>query len=104
MPARITRGAGYVRFGVRLTPKGGRDALDGWISISADETYLKARVRPAPEDGKANAALIVLLAKALGVPKSAIRLVSGATSRMKIIEIQDDSDKTAVRLENLGDT
>jgi uncharacterized protein YggU (UPF0235/DUF167 family) len=47
------------------------------------------RVTAAPEDGKANAAVIALLAKALGVPRSALAIVRGATARDKIIRLPD---------------
>lgn len=91
------------RFSVRLTPKGGRDAIDGWQNVSSDAKYLKARVRAVPEDGKANAALVALLAKAFAVPKSAVRIVSGATARMKIVEIEGDSETLAVCLASFGE-
>jgi len=74
-------------FHVRLTPKGGRDAVEGWAAASDGSEHLKARVRSVPEDGKANEALIGLLAKTLALPKSSLRLASGATSRLKRIEI-----------------
>ena len=75
------------RLRVRLTPKGGRDAIEGPGADAAGVVHLKARVRAAPEDGKANAALEALLAKTLGVPKSAVRVDKGATSRVKLVEI-----------------
>jgi uncharacterized protein (TIGR00251 family) len=71
------------RFTVRLTPRGGRDAIDGW----QDET-LRVRVSAAPAEGKANDALLRLLAKALDVPRSRLRIASGASSRTKVIEVQ----------------
>lgn len=92
-----------VRVTVRLTPKGGRDAIDGWQDVSSEVKYLKARVRAVPEDGKANTALVALLAKALDVPKSAVRIVSGATARVKIVEIEGDSELLATRLACFGD-
>jgi uncharacterized protein YggU (UPF0235/DUF167 family) len=98
---RVHLGSGAVSFHVRLTPKGGRDAVEGWETASDGSEHLKARVRAVPEDGKANAALIALLAKTLAVPKSAIRLASGATARLKRIEITGDSAALAVRLEGL---
>ena len=79
---------------VRLTPRGGRDALDGWARDDAGRAYLKARVRAAPTEGEANAALEALMAKAAGRPRSAVRVVSGSTSRLKTLEIEglDEAD------------
>ena len=79
-----------MRFWVRLTPKGGRDRLEGWAQGADGKTYLRARVSEPPEDGKANAALLHLLAKAMGVGQSKLRIVSGATGRLKMIEAQAD--------------
>ncbi len=91
--------AGLVSFHVRLTPKGGHDAVEGWEAASDGSEHLKARVRAVPEDGKANAALIELLAKALAVSKSNVRIASGATARLKRVEIAGDSAALAARLE-----
>jgi uncharacterized protein YggU (UPF0235/DUF167 family) len=77
-----------VRLAVRVTPKGGRDAVDGWSLDSAGRPLLKLRVSAAAADGAANAAVIALLAKAVGRPKSALRIVSGDTARVKLIEIE----------------
>jgi len=79
------------RFAVKLTPKGGRDAVEGWAAESSGKPYLKARVSAPPEDGKANEALVRLLAKTLDVGKTKVRIVSGTASRMKIIEVAGDS-------------
>jgi uncharacterized protein YggU (UPF0235/DUF167 family) len=62
-----------IRLRVRLTPKGGRDALEGVEAIADGRSILKARVRAAPEKGAANAALEALVAKACGVPKRRLR-------------------------------
>ena len=70
------------RFSVRLTPRAGRSAIDGW-----DGDILRARVAAPPVDGKANDALLRLLAKALSVAPSRVTLVSGAQSRVKIVEV-----------------
>jgi uncharacterized protein YggU (UPF0235/DUF167 family) len=94
--------AGLISFHVRLTPKGGRDAVEGWEAASDGSEHLKARVRAVPEDGKANAALIELLAKTLAVPQSNVRIASGATARLKRVEIAGDSIALAVRLEGLS--
>ena len=96
--------SGGVSLQVRLTPKGGRDAVDGWALASDGSSHLKARVRAAPEDGKANAALLELLAEKLDVPKSAVRLASGATARLKRIEIAGDGPALKARLEALGES
>ena len=54
------------------------------------------RVAAPPEGGKANAAVCRVVAKALGVPKSAVRVVAGASARMKTLEIEG-ADPQAVR-------
>lgn len=75
---------------VRLTPKGGRDQIDS-IETGADgKSHVKARVSAVPEDGKANAALAVLLAKQAGVGKTAVTFLSGETSRLKQVAISGD--------------
>ena len=90
--------AGTLTVAVRLTPKGGRDGLDGLEILSDGRAVLKARVRAVPEDGKANAALIKLIAKACGVPASRVALTSGATSRLKTLRIEADPVATAAAL------
>ena len=100
---RVRQNADGVSAHVRLTPKGGRDAVDGWAMGSDGAAYLKARVRAAPEGGKANAALIVLLAQTLGVPKSAVKIARGDTARLKRIEVVGEAKVLAARLEALGD-
>lgn len=70
-----------------MTPKGGRDAVDGWTTDEAGRPVLKLRVSAAPADGAANAAVIALVAKALRVPRSAVRIAAGETARVKRLEI-----------------
>lgn len=70
-----------------MTPRGGRDAVEGWTVDESGRPVLKLRVSAAATDGAANAAAIVLLAKALKRPKSAVRIVSGETARVKRLEI-----------------
>jgi uncharacterized protein YggU (UPF0235/DUF167 family) len=72
---------------VRLTPRGGRDSLDGVATGDDGRAVLLARVRALPTEGEANAALIALIAKALGVQKSAVTLASGGKSRTKTLRI-----------------
>jgi uncharacterized protein len=92
-----------VRFALRLTPRGGRDAIDGWAESAGGTSHLKARVSVAPEAGKANAALIALLAKRLGVAKSRVAIVGGETARMKIVDIAGDGAALAAVLNALGE-
>lgn len=83
------------RFAVRLTPKGGADALEGLARDDAGRLFLKARVRAAPEKGAANAALIALLAARLGTSKSELEIVSGAQARLKTVAARLTPEKLA---------
>lgn len=76
------------RITVKLTPGAKTNAVAGWETDAAGERFLRVSVTAAPEKGKANAALIKLLAKHLGVSKSAIDIVRGETSRVKVIEVE----------------
>ena len=87
-----------MRLAVRLTPSGGRDAVEGFETDAAGERWLKARVRAAPEDGKANKALVEVLAKTLKLPKSSISFQSGETSRKKILRIEADPEDVLNKL------
>jgi len=86
---------------VRLTPKGGRDCLDGIQAMSDGRVVLKARVRAAPHEGAANDALIALLAKSLGVPPRSVEIASGATSRVKRVHVVGDARVLTATLEKL---
>lgn len=101
MTASVGLRAGKIRVMVRLTPKGGRDAIEGWMDDSAGRRMLKARVAAPPEDGRANRALVALLADTLDVPRRDIAIVSGETSRVKILEIAGDA-AVAARASKLG--
>ena len=84
------RTATGLRLSVRLTPRGGRDALGGLRRDQAGRAQLLARVAAPPVEGAANAALVRLVAKALGVAKSAVAITSGGTARIKTLEIAGD--------------
>jgi uncharacterized protein len=75
---------------VRLTPRAGRDAVDGEARLSDGRSVLAVRVRAVPEKGAANAALLALLAKTCGVGVSSASLLSGATSRLKRVRVKGD--------------
>ena len=96
MKGNLNAEASTIRFAVRLTPKGGRDSVEGWTQDSDGKRYLKARVSAPPADGKANEALIGLLAKALSIGKSKVRIVSGAQSRIKMIEAECSPSELSV--------
>lgn len=88
-----------VSLSVRATPRGGRDAIDGVVALSDGRAVLKARIAVAAEDGKANAALARLLAKAAGVPASSVTLAHGATARLKTFRLKGDPAAIIARLE-----
>ncbi len=88
---------------VRVTPRGGRDAIDGVEVLADGRAVIKARVRVVAEGGAANRAVSELFAKALGVPKSSVSVASGMTSRLKQIAIAGDPKLLAERLNNLKD-
>jgi uncharacterized protein YggU (UPF0235/DUF167 family) len=90
--------APVVRLAVRVTPRGGRDAVDGWARDEAGRPILRLRVSAAAAEGAANAAVLVLLAKALGRPKSALRLVRGETARVKQIDIEGLDEAALFRI------
>src|SRR3979411_2331918 len=75
---------------LRVTPRGGRDDIDGVETLANGRTVVKVRVRAIAEGGEANRAVTVLLAKALGVPKAKVRILSGTTSRLKQIAVDGD--------------
>jgi len=77
---------------VRLTPRGGADRIDGWGEDDAGRTFLKVRVRSAPVDGEANAALEAVLARALGLSRSAVKVARGATARLKQVAVEGLSE------------
>jgi len=93
--------AGGIVVTVRLTPKGGRDSIDGIEALADGSTVLKARVRVAPSEGEANAALVRLLAKAVGVPASRVSIAGGATSRIKRLKIVGDAVALSATLEKI---
>jgi hypothetical protein len=92
-PLPWSRTASGLRLTVRLTPRGGRDALGGLRAGEAGRVQLLARVASPPVEGAANAALIKLVAKTLGVPKSAVTIAFGETARIKTLEIAGDPDR-----------
>ena len=84
---------------IRLTPGAASDRIDGWDVDPEGRPVLKVRVRARPIEGEANAALLKLLAKTLGVPNSAVSLERGGQSRVKRIAVDGLSpDEVRARL------
>ena len=97
-----TSASGSVTLSVRLTPKGGRDAIDGIAQLADGRSVLKVRVRAAPSEGQANAALVRLIAKAAGVPPRDVALTAGATARIKQLAVAGDPPSLIAALEKIA--
>jgi len=92
---------GGISVALRVTPRGGRDGIEGVETLANGRSVVKVRVRAIAEGGEANRAVTQLLAKALRVPRAKVRLLSGATSRMKQIAIDGDPAKLGEALRML---
>ncbi|MGN6486888.1 MAG: DUF167 family protein [Devosia sp.] len=86
---------------LRVTPNAGADRIEGTEQRDDGSAVLLLRVKAVPDKGKANAAVIALLAKALGVPKSAVTLIAGDTARLKTVAVEGESEDLARRLAEL---
>ncbi|MEA2915440.1 MAG: uncharacterized protein QOJ15_7521 [Bradyrhizobium sp.] len=86
---------------LRVTPRGGRDDIDGVETLANGRTVVKVRVRAIADGGEANRAVTELMAKALGVPKAKVRILSGTTSRLKQIAVYGDPAKLGESLRRL---
>jgi len=96
---RLTDG---VALDVRLTPRGGRDAIEGIEHRADGVTVLKVRVRAAPFEGQANAALCRLIAHELGVAPRQVEIAAGESARVKRLRIAGDPRILDVMLERLS--
>src|SRR3954447_21846166 len=86
---------------LRVTPRGGRDDIDGVETLANGRVVVKVRVRAIAEGGEANRAVTELLANTLGVSKRDVRVLSGATSRLKQIAVDGDPQKLGETLRRL---
>ena len=82
---RLVPGGAELR--VRAQPNASKDQIEGQAEDAAGQTFLKVRVRAVPEKGKANDAIEKLIARALGLPKSAVSVEKGETQRIKTVRI-----------------
>ena len=89
---------GGVRVHVRLAPGSAGERIGGLHADAAGRTLLKVAVTAAPEAGKANAALIRLLAREWRLPKSVFAVTAGATDRRKVLTIAGETDELMNRL------
>ena len=96
MPWRIRPDGLAVR--VRVTPRAGRDVIEGVEALSDGRPVLKVRVRAVPEGGAANEGVRRLLAKALRLPASVVSLEAGATARLKTFLISGEGEALASAL------
>jgi uncharacterized protein (TIGR00251 family) len=94
--------AGGILLDIRVTPKSGRDAIDGIERLSSGQPVLKVRVRALPTEGEANAAAIALISKSLKLPKSNIALERGGTARVKTLRLAGDAKTMASALEEIA--
>ena len=97
-----TTAADSVVIDVRLTPRGGRDAIEGTERRADGRVVLKARVRAAATGGEANAALCRLVAEALAVAQRQVTLIGGASSRVKRIRVAGEPAALVAALRRLA--
>ena len=83
---------------IRLTPKGGRDAIDGMAVLADGRTVLKVRVRAVPQEGQANAGVSILVARICGLPGLAVTVSAGHKARLKTLRIAGNPAALAARL------
>jgi len=95
----FTATAQGVRVALRVQPGARGDGIDGLATLADGRLALKARVAAAPEAGKANAALVKLLAKAWRLPKGAISVVAGQGARTKTLEVAGEPVSLLAQLE-----
>jgi uncharacterized protein (TIGR00251 family) len=86
---------------LRVTPNAGRDVIGGAENRDDGTTCLRVHVSAVPDKGKANAAVIELLAKKLKLPKSAFKVTAGESSRCKTIAVATSSQDVTAHLQIL---
>lgn len=96
-PITVEGGGTTVRFRVRLQPRASRNEIVGELGGA-----LRVRLHAPPVDGAANEALVAFLAERLGVPRRGVRIVTGATSRTKIIEVDGVTSSEVEQLAHDG--
>jgi len=92
--------AGGVKVRVRLTPKASNNRIGGMVADADGGVALKAGVTAPPEGGKANKALIGMLAKSWRVAKTSISVKSGLTNRQKTLLVEGDTEMLFKKLKD----
>ena len=87
---------------LKVTPGARQAGFDGWFTDADGRRRLKVKVTAAPEKGKANKAVVKMLAKALGVAPSDIEVVRGETDRNKTLQIAGPADELSRRIATIG--
>lgn len=95
----LTRHAEGVRAALKVTPRAVSSGVQGVEVDGAGHAYLAVRVNAPPEAGKANAALLKLLARRWRVPRRDLKVISGASGRRKVLQIYGSPDALLARLE-----
>jgi uncharacterized protein (TIGR00251 family) len=90
-----------ISIALRVTPRGGRDDIDGIETLANGRTVVRVRVRAIAEGGEANRAVMDLLARVLKVPRGKVRVISGATSRLKQVVVDGDPTRLGEALKAL---
>ena len=85
---------------IRVTPRASKPGIGDWKTDPEGRPFLEVRVAAAPADGAANEEVIRQLAKALGIPKTSLTIVSGQTSRLKRIEVPIEEQVILAKLGN----
>ena len=86
-----------MKIALKVTPGARKNEILGW-----EEDYprigrvLRVKIAAPPVEGKANKEIVTFMAKSLGVPKSAVELLHGETGRIKLIQVPDDADLSAL--------
>lgn len=97
----VRAGPDHILLSIRLTPKSAVDRIEGTTDGPGGEELIAVRVRAVPEDGKANEALLRLLADALGLPWRTMTIARGLRSRVKEVRVEGDPRELSEKVRTL---
>jgi uncharacterized protein len=100
VPAPYSPTADGVRVAIKVSPKASRDRIGALLTDADGHAVLKISVTAAPDRGKANEAVIRLLAKAWSVPRTSIKVTSGVTDRRKTLHVAGDAAELEAKMQN----